>query len=759
MLQTFVISAQNHQIKGEVYSDKNEVIPYANVSLYQSDSILITGVSTDSEGIFSISKVRNDNYTLCISCIGYETYKTQLDGISSNINLGTVILQDKQVNLKDVEISSANIINKTNCKILFPSVQQKESSTNGLNLLQNAMLPGIKVNALMNSISTISDGELQLRINDIQVSEKEVIALAPNDIVYIEYIENPGLRYDNASGVLNFKTKRYQTGGSINMDLMQSPNIMFSEDQISSRLSINKSEIRLNYSLSLRDFYEYWRTNNEGFLFENGSTLYRSEEGLPGRYTNQIHNLSFSYNYQEADKYLFNINLKYIGNLEPHNDYNSILSSTDTDYDVSVKDYKDTKTYYPSVDLYYLRHLSKTDDLMFNVVGTFVKTDLNGIYQEVSNINTSNISRNIEGKKYSLIGEALYENRLPKGRLTIGLKHTQSTTENSYYGSTNFNTDLDCSETNLYTEYSREKSKLNYSIGMGISRSWLKQNNEDSYETYNIRPRVNLYYKFSNNMFLRLNAKMDTYSPDLSSLSNVVQAIDLLQIERGNPNLEPYQQYQADLHFEYHKGLFTGIAKSQYIIADNAIMGTTLRENDKFIRTYNNQDKWTKYNAEITTRIGMLWKIMQFSFTGGLNRYMSDGKSYFHTYNNFYYLTEVLLAYKSWIFLLNANNSYNNFWGENVIGGENMHMIMLMKNHKSYSLGLGLINPFVDNYKRVNENRNQYAWNKREAYVNESSKMIILKFTWNLNFGKRYSTERKRLNNTDNKSGIMNVTK
>ena len=118
-----------------------------------------------------------------------------------------------------------------------------------------------------------------------------------------------------------------------------------------------------------------------------------------------------------------------------------------------------------------------------------------------------------------------------------------------------------------------------------------------------------------------------------------------------------------------------------------------------------------------------------------------------------------MLAYKSWMLLFNANNSWNNFWGENIYGGENIHMLMLMKNHKNYSIGLGVINPFVDNFKTTNENRNQFAWNKREAFINESSQAIILKFAWNFNFGKNYSRDNKRLNNADNDSGIMNVNR
>ncbi|MRT93409.1 carboxypeptidase-like regulatory domain-containing protein [Ancylomarina sp. 16SWW S1-10-2] len=406
------LCAQNYQIKGKIISDINEAVPFANVTLKLQDSTSICGVSTDTKGNFRISKVKSNNYILLVSCIGFETFKTEFDCVSSNINLGEIVLKDQRVALDNVTVTvtAANIIDKPNRKIVFPNPKQKESSSNGLNLLQSVMLPGVKVNPLMNSIYLIDDGEIQLRINGVQVSEKEVIALLPDDIQHIEYIDNPGLRYGDSRAVINYKTKRYQTGGGVSIDLMQSPHVMFSEDQISVRLNVNKSEFKFNYSLSLREFYEFWRKNNEKFLFENGDLLERIEVGKSGRYTNEIHNLSFTYNYQEPEKYFFNINLKYVGNLEPHNDYNSqLLRSDDDSYKVNIEDYTDTRSYFPSVDLYYLRHLNSKERLMFNMVGAYIGTDLTGVYNEGSYESSNMIERNVEGEKYSLIGEGLYE--------------------------------------------------------------------------------------------------------------------------------------------------------------------------------------------------------------------------------------------------------------------------------------------------------------------------------------------------------------
>lgn len=99
--------------------------------------------------------------------------------------------------------------------------------------------------------------------------------LQPNDIIRIEYLENPGLRYGDAEAVLNYITRRYETGGSVSLDMMNSPHVVFHNDEISAKLNHKKSEFGLSYYASPRDFYKCWRTNEESFLFEDGTSLHR----------------------------------------------------------------------------------------------------------------------------------------------------------------------------------------------------------------------------------------------------------------------------------------------------------------------------------------------------------------------------------------------------------------------------------------------------------------------------------------------------
>jgi len=70
-----------------------------------------------------------------------------------------------------------------------------------------------------------------------------------------------------------------------------------------------------------------------------------------------------------------------------------------------------------------------------------------------------------------------------------------------------------------------------------------------------------------------------------------------------------------------------------------------------------------------------------------------------------------------------------------------------------------MFNPFADNYKQENENWSQYASYKRSNYIKESSRMFLMQFTYNFSFGRKFKGDQKRLNNTDDDSGVMSTGK
>lgn len=764
LLIASVISAhaQNIRISGQVKdAATNEPTEFANVVLQTSDSTFVTGVSANAKGRFEIDKVQAGNYRLIISAIGYVNNITELEGLSRTINLGELVLNTQAVALNEVTVTASNIQNQPDRKVIFPTEKQLNAASNGINLLSSMMLPRLIVNPVMNTLALATQEELQLCINGVKVGQQEVMALQPADVLRIEYIENPGLRYGNAGAVLNYITRRYESGGALSFNLLQSPHLMFGNYNVSARLNHKKSEFGVNYASTVRDMDSFWRENEEVFRFADGSEINRKEIGEPTQMANNTHNVNLNYNVQPTNKTYFNATLRYAGNLNPHRDFSStLLSSNQPDEKIQMTDLSDNKSHSPSLDFYLMQTLKNKQTLIFNVVGTYINQGNSRTYRErVAENYQTDVYTKVDGNKYSIIGEAIYEKEWKVGRLSAGMKHSQATSDNDYTGTVNYQTKMQQSNTYAYTQFSGNLGKLNYMAGVGVNRDWLKQEGQDGYETYTFRPRLTLNYAPVNNFYVRVGGQVENIAPSLSELSAVEQYIDSWQVQRGNPALNPYKLYKVDFNTEYRFGKFAVSAWAAYMNMPKAIMPTITREEKLFVHTFENQQRMEKLWSSLTLSARLFHDIVNLSVTGGANHYQSRGNTYKHSYTNLYYRVSLFANYKQWALMFNQYSAFNNFWGEQQIGGENGQELMVNYRHKGWTFGAGMLNPFSSQLRVESENRNQYASNNRVEFANDSAHMAILQVSWNFSFGRKHNSAAKRLNNSDSDSGVVKAGK
>lgn len=756
--------AQTVGIKGVVRSESNkEPLEFANIVLQTSDSVFVTGVTTDGKGNFTFASVKSGNYHLIVSCLGYETEQVALNGLAKSANLGNILLRDAAVSLDGVTVSASNLSSRSDRKLVFPSERQTKASTNGMDLLQQLMLPKIQVNPMSNEIKVPGNGEVQLRINGVKVELQEIKALLPSDIIRIEYHDNPGLRYGNAEVVLDYIVRRPDTGGNLNLDLSQGVNAMWGEHSISGKINHKQSEFGASYRFGPRDFYGMYRYNEEHFRLADGTELNRLEQGSSDHGELYMHNLNVNYSVQDAGKYLFNATLRYRENNQPHWDYHGTLSNIDVPGDkVDMIDRTSNDYQTPAIDLYYQRNLKHEQTLVFNVVGTYNSTRSHRFYQEGREGELlTDISNLITGNKYSVIGEAIYEKKLANGnRLSAGMRHNQSFANNEYRNGHDYNTRMDQSESSVYGEFKGKAEKLDYTLGVGVSRSWYRQKGtEDSYQFYTFNPRFTLHYTLPGQSYVRLKGGINNSSPSLGNLSAIDQVIDSLQIQRGNPNLEAYLRYWTDATYEYQKGIFYTNIWGIYEYQPNAIMDEKFQEGNKIIQTWNNQKSWQRVSASATFRVGPIKDILQISVTGGVNHYISHGNTYLHRYTNWFCNAQASASWKNFTLMYILDTNWNWFWGETLSGGENIQAIQLRYRLKDLSLGVGAFNPFTDNYKQDTENWNKYASFRKSNYVKESSRLFLVTVSYNLSFGRKFKSGQKRLQNSDNDSGVMSTGK
>ena len=122
------------------------------------------------------------------------------------------------------------------------------------------------------------------------------------------------------------------------------------------------------------------------------------------------------------------------------------------------------------------------------------------------------------------------------------------------------------------------------------------------------------------------------------------------------------------------KGIFYTNLWGAYDYRPNAIMDEKIQEGNKIVQTWDNQKDWQKLSGRAMLRVGPIRDILQFSFTGGVNHYMSHGNHFSHTYTNWFSEAEASLNYKQFSLFWQINTNWNNFWGETLSGGENQRV-------------------------------------------------------------------------------------
>ena len=179
-------------------------------------ALLLAGILA----VFSTTKAHpaTDNDT--IEVVYADTTGIDIDSIEASID---------HIELDEVTVEASAWVRKADRNLLFPNAQQIKQSSNGLQLLQMLQIPGVIINPTDNSIALADKNEVSLRINGRPVDNKDIQALSPEQIVRVEYIDNPGVRYGEVGAVIDFIVKNPTSGGSFMGDLTQSVNRGFGE--------------------------------------------------------------------------------------------------------------------------------------------------------------------------------------------------------------------------------------------------------------------------------------------------------------------------------------------------------------------------------------------------------------------------------------------------------------------------------------------------------------------------------------------------
>lgn len=756
-------TANNAKISGRIKdANDNFSIIGATVLLIQ-DTMQIAGTTTDNNGKFTLNAEKGD-YILELSYIGYETIRMALT-VNDHMHIGTIQMQEGATELGEVVVESQAVIQKVDRQILLPSKEQMQASSDGVSLLQNLQIPRIVISPIDNSVKTLSDESVQLRINGVEASTADVKAINPKDIIRIEYHDQPGVRYNGAAAVVDYIVKHRDTGGSLMLagtNGLTLPGI--GNYYLAGKVHFGKSSLQAVATYAPYDIY-WTRTNNETYHFSTGK-IENNEVGEPTRYKTYPVNASLNYNWTNGDKNMLNIRLRDNMAYTPYgaSDRDSRLFQPTDSFEIHDHDKSSSQS--PSLDIYYQHNLPHKQHLYFDVVGTYINTRSDRRFEQLPLSTLSEavyVLSRVRGDKWSLIGEAIYEKEWENIMLTVGARHNQQWVKNTYLGSTEATVNMITAETYTFAEMRHRVDKFSYVVGIGVMHTPIEQGGQKQ-STWIARPQLTMSYDFGKGWFWKYKGYVSGYQPSLSQLSDITQQIDKYQMRRGNPNLKSVMYVSNEMELSWQSKHVNLNLWANYSYDHKPIMEETFEEiidgSPYAIRMYDNQRGYHKLNVSPSVQVKLLDNKLMFNITPFVKYMVSQGNNYNHEHVNYGVRGGIFYLLKGWRFFADVVTAQHNLWGETLTLGELTHDIGINYNSEHFGFGIMMVNPFSPHGSTtVTKDLSSLAPTANTAVMQNYRQVLILNFHCNLDFGTQHGERGKRINNEDKENGILSGSK
>ena len=677
---------------------------------------------------------------------------------------------DTTYTLGEVTVNGMRVINKVDRQVLLPTSTMKKHSSNGYDLLNKMTLNGIITNPERQEIRSLRGGGVQVRINDIKANQQDITALRPDEVVRVEYIDNPGVRYSDGSidAVINFVVKRRYAGYVGGLGTMQAFTTGFNNSNAYFKYNYKKSEFCIYYNFSYRGYDERKVDSENTYFFPDGTQRQRQYLGYNTDFMYTTNTVQLGYNLAEPDKYTLNVSLYYNQNNTPKYGYNQLAKETSMP-DLYIYNKKSKKMYIPSLDIYWSLNLPKKQNITANVVGTYIGTDYNNLSrnylfsqspeQSMQADPVNDYSYSTTGRKYSLISEAIYTKNFNREVFSAGGEYTVSHTDNAYKGAVNTDAVLNSNNLYLFAQLQGKLGVFNYQVGLGANYLAIHQG-DIGFNKWTLRPQLSLSTKITDNLFVRYSGRMSQLSPSLSQLSDVRNQSDELNASDGNTGPKPYTGYSNSLTVSWTRPLFNFQLYGSWYYAPDIIMTSYIPELQDdgtylLISKPENQKSFSRKSLAAYFTLHAIRDILDISLYGDYSNYSSRGLAYSHNYDAWRWGGSANLMLGRWNVSASFYTAPKSYFAESMGKGENQSNLSVSYKYKDLKVGLGvLLLGYPQGYDYVGKTDSKYLQSTSHTYIKDNGNMVYFTLSYNFSHGRKYQTERKKLHNSDNDNGI-----
>lgn len=658
---------------------------------------------------------------------------------------------DKSITLDEVTVRASKVVNKPDGMVIYPTDSQRQASTNGYSFLEKLTLPNLRVDNISHTISAIDNrGGVQLRINGIIVDKTEMTALDPKDILRIDFIDKPGVRYgESLAYVINIITRRNDSGYSVGTDITSAISTIQGDGMAYGKWNKGKSEWSVSYDINGGKSKGSKILQTANYTLTDGSiyTIERNDVETLRKYIS--HNTKLTYNWADSTTTVFQTSLSGALNKTPDN--YSIKEIIDGNHSYKATSRDGSKDLSPVLDIYFFRQLTPKQSITANAVGTFISTKTNSFYDE----GTPYIY-NVDGKSASLLSEMIYENRLKPFTLSAGLNYRYKHTRNDYTGDASARTKMNDNKLYAFGEIKGSIKQFQYSLGTGVSYIHYTQN-EHTYSFWTYRPKLTLTYNPSNELQMSYTFQMQERTSRIAMTSDAAIRTNSMEWTVGNPDLKPSHDMEHRLQVSYNTNRLQSFIEGYYKQCRRPNMAHYERTDDnRFIYTQINQKEIDVLDITAYAGYWLLPEKLQVAANGGMYRCFNFGYDYTHCYTSWFYVGSIT-AYLGKFYLRGYIDNGTRFLeGESKGYNGAYSALQASYNLKNWQFSLTWANPICSNYKSFeNELLNRNLYKHSIGYSKDSGNCISLNIVWRLSGGRSHQSAEKRINLKDTDNGII----
>ena len=760
------IRKSERKLIGRLIDNHNLPVEFANIQLLNpKDSSFLCGGVSNANGDFVIP-CQQKQALMKVSFVGYKTI-CKLVPIA---RIGNVKMQANSYLLKGVTVEAAKVVEKVDRQIIFPTKEQVKTASNGYDLLDNLSLPTIIVNRAERKVLSLKGGDVQIRINDVKASMQDVLALQPDEVTKVEFINVPGLKYgdSNLDAVINYQVRRRYAGYVGGVSTMQGTKAGFNNSDGYFKYNLKKSEFSINYSFSYRSVEERSYESLGTYHLPTGETLHRNYLGYDSPFLYTTNNVQLGYNLSEPDKYTLNVRLNFYNHNSPVRGMNQLYQESGK-ANQYLQNNRKMLEQIPSLDIYYSLNMPHDQNLALNLVGTYIGTDYQYRMREytfnkspdesVKNAPLTDYSYDATGRKRSLIGEGTYSKNWKQMALSVGGQYNISHTDNIYVGSSNADTELKYSNLYLFTQLQGQQKWFSYLVGVGATRSSIHQG-ENGYSKWLFRPQVTLQAKASDRLSFKWSSKITSDIPSLSDLSELRQYSNSFEARDGNSGLKPFTGYNNTLSASWNIPLMSVYLEGNWTYYDKPIATSILPEKREdgsylFVSKPKNQKSHNYKHLLLTPEVHLIKDHLDLNLMCEYQNVKTKGLDYSHEFNYFSYGAEIRYMTGNWNIGYGAYKVEKSFWGEKTNGGEPTSNLAVTYSYKNWQFGvLGLFVFYPHGCVYKDELFNKYVQQKNKVRLADQGNMLVFAASFNFSHGRRYHTGSRKLNNSDRDNGI-----